>query len=58
MGAGGVSYSGLNQLQAAAKNPPALKAIFPVVPGPTPSVISSPPAAAWAPGSCRCGWQR
>ncbi|RDI52041.1 CocE/NonD family hydrolase [Nocardia mexicana] len=36
IGMNGVSYSGLNQLQAAAKNPPALKAIFPVVPSRNP----------------------
>ncbi len=36
IGMAGVSYSGLNQLQAAAKNPPALKAIFPVVPSRNP----------------------
>ncbi len=32
VGMTGVSYSGINQLQAASKRPPALKAIFPVVP--------------------------
>ncbi|AYF77413.1 CocE/NonD family hydrolase [Nocardia yunnanensis] len=36
IGLTGISYSGLNQLQAAAKNPPALKAIFPVVPSRNP----------------------
>ncbi|WP_225731618.1 MULTISPECIES: CocE/NonD family hydrolase [unclassified Nocardia] len=36
IGMSGVSYSALNQLQAAAKNPPALKAIFPVVPSRNP----------------------
>ncbi|WP_306363078.1 CocE/NonD family hydrolase [Nocardia sp. CC227C] len=36
IGMTGVSYSGLNQLQAAAKNPPALEAIFPVVPSRNP----------------------
>ncbi|MFI6868007.1 CocE/NonD family hydrolase [Nocardia sp. NPDC050406] len=36
IGMTGVSYSGLNQLQAAAKSPPALKAIFPVVPSRNP----------------------
>ncbi|CAM4374996.1 CocE/NonD family hydrolase [Nocardia ninae] len=36
IGMNGVSYSGLNQLQVAAKNPPALKAIFPVVPSRNP----------------------
>ncbi|WP_442791100.1 CocE/NonD family hydrolase [Nocardia sp. NBC_01327] len=36
IGMSGVSYSGLNELQAAAKNPPALKAIFPVVPSRNP----------------------
>ena len=36
IGMSGVSYSGINQLQAAAKNPPALKAIFPVVPSGNP----------------------
>ncbi|WP_067543242.1 CocE/NonD family hydrolase [Nocardia crassostreae] len=36
IGMTGVSYSGLNQLQAAAKQPPALKAIFPVVPSRNP----------------------
>ncbi|MGX1805547.1 CocE/NonD family hydrolase [Nocardia sp. NPDC055321] len=36
VGMAGISYSGLNQLQAAAKNPPALKAIFPVVPSRNP----------------------
>ncbi|WP_282777109.1 MULTISPECIES: CocE/NonD family hydrolase [unclassified Nocardia] len=36
IGMTGVSYSGLNQLQAAAENPPALKAIFPVVPSRNP----------------------
>ncbi|MFI5779081.1 CocE/NonD family hydrolase [Nocardia sp. NPDC051570] len=33
VGMNGVSYSGINQLQAAAQRPPALQAIFPVVPG-------------------------
>ncbi|MEV0297989.1 CocE/NonD family hydrolase [Nocardia sp. NPDC050710] len=33
IGMNGISYSGINQVQAAAKQPPALKAIFPVVPG-------------------------
>ncbi|MBL1075729.1 CocE/NonD family hydrolase [Nocardia sp. 2] len=36
IGMTGVSYSGLNQLQAAAEQPPALKAIFPVVPSRNP----------------------
>ncbi|WP_067568658.1 CocE/NonD family hydrolase [Nocardia acidivorans] len=36
IGMSGVSYSGLNQLQVAAKQPPALKAIFPVVPSRNP----------------------
>ncbi|MFC9998446.1 CocE/NonD family hydrolase [Nocardia sp. NPDC127526] len=36
IGMTGVSYSGLNQLQAAAKQPPALQAIFPVVPSRNP----------------------
>ncbi|MEU8896673.1 CocE/NonD family hydrolase [Nocardia sp. NPDC048505] len=36
IGMSGVSYSGLNQLQVAAKNPPALTAIFPVVPSRNP----------------------
>ncbi|WP_405160409.1 CocE/NonD family hydrolase [Nocardia sp. NBC_01499] len=36
IGMNGVSYSGLNQLQVAAKNPSALKAIFPVVPSRNP----------------------
>ncbi|QLY32249.1 CocE/NonD family hydrolase [Nocardia huaxiensis] len=36
IGLTGISYSGLNQLQAAAKNPPALQAIFPVVPSRNP----------------------
>ncbi|MEV6277570.1 CocE/NonD family hydrolase [Nocardia sp. NPDC051832] len=36
IGMNGVSYSGLNQLQVAAKNPPALAAIFPVVPSRNP----------------------
>ncbi|NUS44674.1 MAG: CocE/NonD family hydrolase, partial [Mycobacteriaceae bacterium] len=33
IGMNGLSYSGINQMQAAEKNPAALKAIFPVVPG-------------------------
>ncbi|WP_342669640.1 CocE/NonD family hydrolase [Aldersonia kunmingensis] len=33
VGMTGASYSGINQVQAAAKQPPHLKAIFPVVPG-------------------------
>lgn len=33
MGMTGVSYSGINQLQVAAKNPKGLEALFPVVPG-------------------------
>ncbi|MFC8047193.1 CocE/NonD family hydrolase [Nocardia sp. NPDC057353] len=33
VGMSGVSYSGINQVQAAEKAPPALQAIFPVVPG-------------------------
>jgi uncharacterized protein len=33
IGMSGVSYSAINQLQAANKNPPALRAIFPVEPG-------------------------
>ncbi|MCP2277578.1 CocE/NonD family hydrolase [Nocardia amikacinitolerans] len=33
IGMNGISYSGINQVQAASKQPPALKAIFPVVPG-------------------------
>ncbi|NNH74735.1 CocE/NonD family hydrolase [Nocardia uniformis] len=33
IGMNGVSYSGINQVQVAQQNPPALKAIFPVVPG-------------------------
>ncbi|WP_054815942.1 CocE/NonD family hydrolase [Nocardia arizonensis] len=33
IGMNGISYSGINQVQAAAQQPPALKAIFPVVPG-------------------------
>ncbi|WP_280445803.1 CocE/NonD family hydrolase [Nocardia brasiliensis] len=33
IGMNGVSYSGINQVQAAEKQPPALKAIVPVVPG-------------------------
>ncbi|MEV6560197.1 CocE/NonD family hydrolase [Nocardia sp. NPDC051756] len=33
IGMSGVSYSAVNQIQAADKQPPALKAIFPVVPG-------------------------
>ncbi|MFI9510676.1 CocE/NonD family hydrolase [Nocardia sp. NPDC052566] len=36
IGMNGVSYSGLNQLQVAAKNPPALETIFPVVPSRNP----------------------
>ncbi|WP_280455304.1 CocE/NonD family hydrolase [Nocardia brasiliensis] len=36
IGMNGVSYSGLNQLQAGAKHPPALKALFPVVPSRNP----------------------
>ncbi|WP_280319514.1 CocE/NonD family hydrolase [Nocardia wallacei] len=36
IGMSGVSYSGINQLQVAAKNPPALKALFPVVPSGNP----------------------
>ncbi|WP_405498845.1 CocE/NonD family hydrolase [Nocardia sp. NBC_00511] len=36
IGMNGMSYSGINQLQAAAKNPPALKAIFPMVPSEDP----------------------
>lgn len=33
VGMNGVSYSAINQVQAASKNPPALKAIFPMEPG-------------------------
>ncbi|WP_406233711.1 CocE/NonD family hydrolase [Nocardia sp. NBC_01009] len=33
IGMNGISYSGINQVQVAEKQPPALKAIFPVVPG-------------------------
>ncbi|WP_028477134.1 CocE/NonD family hydrolase [Nocardia sp. CNY236] len=33
IGMSGVSYSGINQVQAAEKRPPALQAIFPIVPG-------------------------
>ena len=33
MGMTGVSYSGINQLQVASKNPKGLQALFPVVPG-------------------------
>ncbi|WP_327110439.1 CocE/NonD family hydrolase [Nocardia sp. NBC_01730] len=33
IGMNGISYSGINQVQAAEKHPPALQAIFPVVPG-------------------------
>ncbi|WP_280479775.1 CocE/NonD family hydrolase [Nocardia cyriacigeorgica] len=33
IGMSGISYSGINQVQAAEKQPAALKAIFPVVPG-------------------------
>ncbi|MFC8047194.1 CocE/NonD family hydrolase [Nocardia sp. NPDC057353] len=33
IGMTGLSYSGINQVQAAEKSPPALQAIFPVVPG-------------------------
>ncbi|MEU7765997.1 CocE/NonD family hydrolase [Nocardia sp. NPDC049190] len=33
IGMNGISYSGINQVQAAEKRPPALQAIFPVVPG-------------------------
>lgn len=33
IGMSGISYSGINQVQAAEKSPPALQAIFPVVPG-------------------------
>ncbi|NKY46564.1 CocE/NonD family hydrolase [Nocardia cerradoensis] len=33
VGMTGISYSGINQVQVAEKQPPALKAIFPVVPG-------------------------
>ncbi|MFI9510677.1 CocE/NonD family hydrolase [Nocardia sp. NPDC052566] len=33
VGMNGISYSGINQVQAAEKQPAALKAIFPVVPG-------------------------
>ncbi|WP_327149424.1 CocE/NonD family hydrolase [Nocardia sp. NBC_01329] len=33
VGMTGMSYSGINQLQAAEQHPPALKALFPVVPG-------------------------
>ncbi|AHH21811.1 putative peptidase [Nocardia nova SH22a] len=33
VGMNGISYSGINQVQVAEKAPPALKAIFPVVPG-------------------------
>ncbi|MEU7630570.1 CocE/NonD family hydrolase [Nocardia sp. NPDC049220] len=33
IGMNGISYSGINQVQAAEKRPPALHAIFPVVPG-------------------------
>lgn len=33
IGMNGISYSGINQMQAAELRPPALKALFPVVPG-------------------------
>ncbi|MFI1918953.1 CocE/NonD family hydrolase [Nocardia sp. NPDC020380] len=33
VGMNGLSYSAINQVQAAEQNPPALKAIFPIVPG-------------------------
>lgn len=33
IGMNGISYSGINQVQAAQQRPPALRAIFPVVPG-------------------------
>ncbi|WP_225731619.1 MULTISPECIES: CocE/NonD family hydrolase [unclassified Nocardia] len=33
IGMNGISYSGINQVQVAEKRPPALQAIFPVVPG-------------------------
>ncbi|QNG21636.1 CocE/NonD family hydrolase [Rhodococcus triatomae] len=33
LGMNGMSYSGINQVQAASKQPEALKAIFPIVPG-------------------------
>ncbi|MFR9753800.1 CocE/NonD family hydrolase [Nocardia sp. 004] len=33
VGMSGISYSGINQVQAAQKRPPALEAIFPIVPG-------------------------
>ncbi|MBF6473165.1 MULTISPECIES: CocE/NonD family hydrolase [Nocardia] len=33
IGMNGISYSGINQVQAAEQRPPALQAIFPVVPG-------------------------
>ncbi|RDI66384.1 CocE/NonD family hydrolase [Nocardia pseudobrasiliensis] len=33
VGMSGISYSAINQMQAAEKRPPALKAIFPIVPG-------------------------
>ncbi|WP_067568657.1 CocE/NonD family hydrolase [Nocardia acidivorans] len=33
IGMNGLSYSAINQVQAAEKNPPALKTIFPIVPG-------------------------
>ncbi|WP_327142465.1 CocE/NonD family hydrolase [Nocardia sp. NBC_01327] len=33
IGMSGLSYSAINQVQAAEKHPPALKAIFPIVPG-------------------------
>ncbi len=33
VGMNGISYSGINQVQAAQRHPPALKAIFPIVPG-------------------------
>ncbi|WP_280358086.1 CocE/NonD family hydrolase [Nocardia otitidiscaviarum] len=33
IGMNGISYSGINQVQAAEKRPPALQAIFPIVPG-------------------------
>ncbi|RJO76567.1 CocE/NonD family hydrolase [Nocardia panacis] len=33
IGMNGISYSGINQVQVAAERPPALRAIFPVVPG-------------------------
>ncbi|MBF6172901.1 CocE/NonD family hydrolase [Nocardia blacklockiae] len=36
IGMSGVSYSGINQLQVAAKKPPALQALFPVVPSGNP----------------------